>query len=176
MGIAGSGKGTQGKMLADKFGLHLVSMGDIFRIYLTGEQRERILSGKLLADKETIDILDKVLSSIPDEEELLLDGFPRTIDQAEWLLKESNAGRFDLRCAIHLAASRKVVKDRLIKRARIDDNEQSIEARFDEFEVATTPIINWLEDHDVKVFDINAERPIKTVNQDLSNIIQKLFI
>ena len=42
MGIAGSGKGTQGKMLADAEGFHLISMGEVLRMYITGEQRERI--------------------------------------------------------------------------------------------------------------------------------------
>src|SRR4051812_49202478 len=99
MGIAGSGKGTQGKMLADSEGLHLIPMGDVLRMYVTGEQRERMLAGDLLDDQEIIEIVDKVLKSLPDDVEVLLDGFPRTVPQAEWLMEQANKDRFPVRMA-----------------------------------------------------------------------------
>jgi adenylate kinase len=167
MGIAGSGKGTQGKMLSDQHGLHLVSMGDVLRMYVTGKQRERMLAGELLGDKEIIEIVDRVLLSIPDNLEVLLDGFPRTIPQAEWLTKQADTGRFKLNAAFHLVASREAVKERLIKRARIDDKDAAIEARFDEYERSTIPLIEWLSYNGVKVVSINAERPVNEINHEL---------
>lgn len=167
MGIAGSGKGTQGKMLADQHGFHLVSMGDVVRMYVTGEQRQRMLAGGLLDDQEIIKIVDKVLASLPSDEEVVLDGFPRTIPQAEWLLEQVKAGRFELKMVFHLAASRAAVKARLLGRARIDDKEEAIEARFDEYERSTAPLLKWLADQGVKVINIDAERPPKVVNADL---------
>ncbi len=167
MGIAGSGKGTQGKMLADSLGYHLISMGDVLRMYVTGQQRERMLAGDLLDDQEIIKIVDQVLGSIPDDEEVILDGFPRTIPQAEWLLEQVKTDRFKLKLAFHLVASRQAVKERLMKRGRIDDKESAIEARFDEYERSTMPILDWLSKHGVKVVNINAERPVTEVNADL---------
>jgi adenylate kinase len=167
MGIAGSGKGTQGKRLADQLGLHLISMGDVVRMYVTGKQRERMLAGELLADNEIIAIVDKVLSSLPDDNGVLLDGFPRTIPQAEWLLEQSKQGRFPLKVAFHLVASREAVKERLLGRARIDDKEASIEKRFNEYEKSTTPLLKWLEKQGVKVVNIDAERSVEEVNRDL---------
>ena len=149
MGIAGSGKGTQGKMLADHYGLHLISMGDVLRMYVTGKQRERMLAGELLDDNEIIALVDRVLSSIPDKETVLMDGFPRTITQAQWLLKQVESGRFQLDMTLHLQASREAVKQRLLSRARIDDTEEAIEARFNEYERSTTPLLQWLSDHNV---------------------------
>ena len=110
MGIAGSGKGTQGKRLADKQGFRLISMGDVLRMYVTGVQRQRMLAGNLLEDKEIIDIVDRVLKSIPDDEEVILDGFPRTVPQAKWLCDQVDAGRFELHNVFHLVASREAVK------------------------------------------------------------------
>lgn len=173
MGIAGSGKGTQGKMLADQHGFHLISMGDVVRMYVTGKQRERMLAGGLLDDQEVISIVDKVLSSLPDDEEVLLDGFPRTIPQAEWLLEQVKAGRFNLKTAFHLVASREAVKARLVKRARIDDVESAIEERFDEYQRSTEPLIEWLSGHGVDVVNIDAERPPETVNTDIVNYLHK---
>jgi adenylate kinase len=173
MGIAGSGKGTQGKMLADAKGFHLISMGEVLRMYVTGKQRERMLAGELLDDREIIRIVDQVLSSLPDGEEVLMDGFPRTIPQAEWLLEQVKADRFKLKTAFHLVASREAVKQRLISRGRIDDKEAAIEARFDEYERSTAPLLAWLSEHGIDVVDINAERPVEEVNDDLVNYLKK---
>jgi adenylate kinase len=167
MGIAGSGKGTQGKMLADARGFHLISMGEVLRMYVTGKQRERMLAGELLDDREIITIVDQVLSSLPDSEEVLLDGFPRTIPQAEWLLEQVKAGRVQLQLAFHLVASREAVKQRLMQRGRIDDKEAAIEARFDEYERSTSPLLDWLSKHGVEVVDVDAERSVEAVNDDL---------
>lgn len=173
MGIAGSGKGTQGKMLADQHHFHLISMGEVLRMYVTGAQRERMLKGGLLDDQEIIKIVDKVLSSLSDDEEVLMDGFPRTIPQAEWLLEQVKAGRFDLKVAFHLVASREAVKARLVKRARIDDVDSAIEERFNEYQRSTAPLIEWLSKNGVSVVNVDAERPPETVNTDIVDYLNK---
>ncbi len=167
MGIAGSGKGTQGKMLADARGYHLLSMGEVLRMYVTGEQRERMLAGELLPDQAIIKIVEQVLNSLPDAEQVLMDGFPRSITQAEWLMGQVKAGRFKLDTAIHLTASREAVKNRLLGRARIDDKDGAIEKRFDEYEKSTRPLLDWLKQNGVKVIDIDAERTPEEVNADI---------
>lgn len=174
MGIAGSGKGTQGKMLSDQQDFHLISMGDVVRMYVTGEQRQRMLSGDLLDDQEIISIVDRLLASIPEGDETILDGFPRTIPQAEWLLEQVKANRFKVRVAFHLEASREAVKKRLLGRARIDDVEDAIEKRFDEYEHSTVPLLEWLTAHAIKVVPINAERSPAAVNADLVNQLSKV--
>lgn len=171
MGIAGSGKGTQGKMLADQQGFHLISMGEVLRMYVTGEQRQKMLAGGLLDDQEIITIVDRVLSSLPDEEEVLMDGFPRTIPQAEWLLEQVKKGRFKLQKAFHLVASQDAVRKRLMSRGRIDDVEPAIEERFKEYARSTEPLLTWLTEHGVEVVDVNAERPAEAVNTDLLKYI-----
>lgn len=167
MGIAGSGKGTQGKMLSDLRGFHLISMGDVVRMYATPTQRKRMLAGGLLNDDEIISLVDQVLISLPEGEEIILDGFPRTIPQAEWLLGQADTGRFELQQAFHLQASREAVKQRLLNRARVDDTEAAIEKRFDEYQRSTEPLLKWLEEHGVEVVNINAERPVEIINQDI---------
>lgn len=167
MGIAGSGKGTQGRMLADQHGLHLISMGDVVRMHVTGKQRERMLAGGLLDDQEIIQIVDKVLASLSDQQDVLLDGFPRTVPQAQWLLDQAKAGRFTIDHVFHLVASREAVKQRLMKRGRLDDKEDAIEERFNEYERSTTPLLKWLEENACPVTNVDAERPIEAVNGEL---------
>lgn len=174
MGMAGSGKGTQGKMLADLNRIHLISMGDVLRMHATGKQRERMLAGGLLGDEEIIHIVDRVLSSLEDDpNQVLLDGFPRTIPQAEWLLEQVKAGRFTLDHIFHLVASREALKKRLLNRGRIDDKADVIEERFNEYERSTAPLLEWLEAQGLTITNINAERPVEEVNTDLMNHLKK---
>ncbi|HWB39482.1 MAG TPA: nucleoside monophosphate kinase [Candidatus Saccharimonadales bacterium] len=167
MGIAGSGKGTQGQFLVDQHGYHAVVMGDVVRAEMTDDQRARVLQGDLLRDDEIIAMLDASLAKIDDLNHVLLDGFPRTVPQAEWLLDQAQGGRFEVKDVFHLVASREAVKARLLDRARADDNDAAIEKRFDEYEKATAPIIEWLEAHGVKVVNINAEQPVEKVSADI---------
>jgi adenylate kinase len=174
MGIAGSGKGTQSKLLADRHGFHLVTTGDVLRMYITGEQRQKMLRGELLNDDDIIAIMDKVLESITNGIDILMDGFPRSIPQAEWLLQQSKEGRFPLKMAFHLVASREAVKARLLDRARIDDQTDAIDKRFDEYERSTLPLIEWLKSNGVPVIDVDAERSVEEVYQDLDSHLQQV--
>ncbi|HSW36888.1 MAG TPA: nucleoside monophosphate kinase [Candidatus Saccharimonadales bacterium] len=172
IGLPGSGKGTQGKMLADQHGLHLVSMGELVRLYMTGDQRQRMLAGELLDDQEVTDILDRVLKSLPDNEECVLDGFPRTIPQAEWLLEQVKNGRFKIRHIFHLDASGKTVAARLKARGRTDDRDEVIQERFHEYEELTHPLLDWFRKRGLEVTDVNAERTPAEVNDDLIKYLE----
>ena len=167
MGIQGSGKGTQGTLLAEKLGYRVVAMGDVLRANASDEQKERLKAGELFGDKEILSIIDSVFSASGDNETLIMDGFPRTIPQAEWLMNQVKSGRFDIKFALHLVASRTAVKERLLKRGRADDTEEAIEARFDQYEKSTHPLIDWLSQHGVSVVSVNAEQTVEKVNQDV---------
>ena len=172
MGLPGSGKGTQGKMMADQHGMHLISMGELIRLYVTGERRQRMLSGELLDDQEVINLLDKVFASLPTSGEWILDGFPRTIPQAEWLYEQMQQGRFKIDYVINLEASTDTVKNRLAARGRMDDRDEVIRERFKEYQELTLPLINWFKDHGIQVIGINAERSVDEVNNDVISALQ----
>lgn len=167
MGIAGAGKGTQSKLLTENFGFHYLSTGELLREYGTPEQHERMLAGEILDDQEIITMVDEFLLSLDDPNNLLLDGFPRTIPQVEWLLGQVQKGRISLDGVIHLAVSREVVEKRLLLRGRNDDTSEAISRRFDEYEAATLPILTYLKQHGVAIHDINADQEPATVNQDI---------
>ena len=100
-GPPGAGKGTQAQLLKEQLGVEHISSGDLFRFHLRektplGERVQHYVdSGLLVPDELTIDIvLDKVLE-LPREEGFMLDGFPRTTEQAqalETVLKEKSRG------------------------------------------------------------------------------------
>src|SRR5665213_2302878 len=110
MGVAGAGKSMQSRLLADEYGYAWISTGEILRVLITGKRRQEMLAGKLLSDEEMIQVIDKVLDLIDTNQEFVLDGFPRTITQADWLLEQVAKGRFELTAVVHMSASEDTVR------------------------------------------------------------------
>ena len=167
MGVAGAGKSVQGRRLADEKGLPWLSTGEFLRMLVVGERRKQMLAGKLLSDKEIIELANKIFHIIDVKEEFLLDGFPRTIDQADWLYAQHKAGLMEITCVLHMQASEEVVSRRLLSRGRQDDTKESIVKRFAEYNAVTLPIIESLEKKGIKVHHINAENSPEEVHAEV---------
>lgn len=172
-GVAGAGKSMQGKILADERGFAWISTGEILRVLVTGKRRQEMLQGKLLSDEEMITILDKVFELIDPTQEFILDGFPRTIPQADWLLEQAHAGRFPLTAVINLSASEDVVKERLIARGRLDDTDEAIAERFREYRAVTLPILEHFRQENVVVHDIDAAQEPRAVHDAILKCIDE---
>lgn len=157
MGAAGSGKSMQGHQLADQYGYAYISTGEVFRVLFTGKRRHEMLAGKLLSDGEVIRVVDRVLDFIDPKEQFILDGFPRTKPQVDWLLMQVEAGRLELPVIVDLELSEKTIRDRLQKRGRLDDNEAAITQRHNDYKQVTKPIIEYMQKHDIAVHTIDAD-------------------
>jgi adenylate kinase len=173
-GVAGAGKSMQGRMLADEYGYAWISTGEILRVLVTGKRRQQMLEGKLLSDQEMVGVMDRVLQLIDTGDEFVLDGFPRTLIQAEWLLNQSKLGRFELTAVFHLTASEQVVEQRLQERGRQDDTHTAIRARFDEYQAVTMPILEHYKQVGVQVYDIDAGKSPRAVHEAIVGQLQKL--
>ncbi|HEX8762237.1 MAG TPA: nucleoside monophosphate kinase [Candidatus Saccharimonadales bacterium] len=166
-GVVGSGKSMQGKMFADEHGYAWISTGEILRVLVTGKRRHEMLAGKLLDDEEMITILDTVLNLIDADQEFVLDGFPRSIPQCDWLLDQIHKKRLKLTAVINLDASEEVVKGRLLARGRRDDTEEAIVERFKEYREVTLPILEYFKKEGVAVHDIDASKDPRSVHDDI---------
>ncbi len=171
MGVAGSGKSAQGRLLADRLGYPWLSTGEFLRMLISGERRRQMLEGKLLDDTEIISLVQKIFRIVDTEHEFVMDGFPRTLAQADWLLSQRRHGQLEITAVIHLQASEEVVLDRLLQRGRQDDQEEVIRERFREYENATQPILDDLKANGVPVFEINGEGDIETIHENIVKAI-----
>ena len=171
MGVAGSGKSTQGRLLADKKGYAWLSSGEILRVLVTGTRRQEMLKGKLLNDIEMIKIFDKVFELINPADEFVLDGFPRTLKQAHWLMDQVKAYRLDLTAIFHFKASDQVVKERLLSRGRQDDTDEAITKRFDEYKHVTLPILEWFKEMGATIYDIDASKDAETIHVEIMSLL-----
>lgn len=182
-GMPGSGKGTQGQLLAKIQGVFHLSTGEIFRSLADDSDDGRLVSecirhGRLVADDLTIEIWKHWLNAHietgdfhPESQILLLDGIPRTVRQCE-LLKDC----IDVLQVIHLSATdTEPIIQRLRQRALIegradDADEAVIRNRFEVYRRETTPILNFYVPDLVHEVD-----PMGTPAEVLKRILEHLI-
>lgn len=173
MGVAGAGKSMQGRMLADKLALPWLSTGEFLRMLISGQRRKEMLDGKLLKDDEIIGLVQKIFNVVDVKHEFILDGFPRSAAQAEWLLMQIKYGQLKLSAVINLEASQDAVRQRLLERGRQDDTEAAIKERFAEYEASIVPILEQFKSAGISVFDIDAERAPEEIHTEIMECLEE---
>jgi len=155
-GPPGSGKGTQAKRLAESFGLTHISTGDLFRYELGNntplgqEARTYMDKGELVPDAVTVKMLENKMNMTPNENGYILDGFPRTIAQAEALDQIMDSRQSKITHLIALNVDDEEIVKRLLERGktsnRADDaNEDVIRKRIVEYNAKTSPVYAYYE-------------------------------
>ena len=155
-GAPGSGKGTQSALIKDKYNLLHLSTGDLLRAEIAAKSdlgrvaENYIANGQLVPDSMIIDILDKAISereAAATYNGLILDGFPRTVAQAEALEGLLKKHGKELSVLLDLAVDEAELVDRLIKRGqtsgRSDDNLETIKKRLDVYHEKTEPVNDY---------------------------------
>ena len=169
-GLAGSGKGTQGKALSEFFGWRWLSVGQVIRD--TGAYANIIDSGKLIPDEDVIKLMNRQIEKAEAEGfDVILDGYPRTKEQAEYIM-EHMADKID--GAIILEVPKEELYERLALRGRDDDKDRaSIDRRFEIFEQNICSILPLLEAKNIPIAHVNGVGEIGTVTGRLIATVQK---
>lgn len=171
LGGPGSGKGTQCEQIVKEFGYAHLSTGDLLRaevkkatplgIQLEADMKE----GKMVPLEITLGLLKSAMMENRSAPGFLIDGFPRTMEQAE--LFELTVGRCTF--VLYFEASNEVLTERLTKRGetsgRADDNSESIKKRLVQFEETSMPVIRYFQDSG-RVRKVNSEREVSAVTVD----------
>lgn len=174
MGGPGSGKGTVAEKICDYKKINKIETGALFRSLPPYSEISKIIStGALVPDTELFKLIE---SKISVSEDTLLDGFPRTLPQAKWLINNySNDFAISI---IYLDIPEEVMKQRIKNRlnngsTRADDNcDKVILKRLDTFHEITIPAINWLHENEiVKFFYIDAKPAIEDVISQVYKIL-----
>ena len=170
-GLAGSGKGTQGKALSEMFGWRWLSVGEAIR--QTGEYTEIVNQGGLVPDEDVIKIMDKQIRKAEAEGfDVILDGYPRDQKQAEYMMN-TMAEKID--GAIILEVPKEELYERLSLRGRDDDqNKESIDRRFDIFEQNIYSIVPLLESKNIPVERVNGTGKIEEVTARLAEVVRTM--
>jgi adenylate kinase len=181
LGPPGAGKGTQGKLIARDAGIPHVNTGDIFRAECAAgtELGQRVNSiidaGDLVPDELTTEIVRARLEQDDTARGFVLDGFPRTLAQAEALdrvLAEIDRG--ELSVVLNFELPDEMALERLLGRAsvegRSDDAPDKVQHRLDVYHQQTEPLVEYYRARDLLV-PIHADKSVEDVFAEVQQVL-----
>jgi len=152
VGPPGAGKGTQAVRLAERLDVPHISTGDLFRANLSantplGLAAKRFMdAGELVSDEVTVGMVRERLTEDDAAKGFILDGFPRTVAQADALGEMLHAAGDDLDAVVALEVPEDVLVERLLGRGRTDDTEAVIRRRQEIYRDETAPLLEHYGD------------------------------
>ena len=180
-GAPGSGKGTQAKLIAEKFGFDHVSTGDLFRYEIShktplGLKAQEIINrGDLCPDDITLGMLNNHIQKHADSKGFIFDGVPRTIKQAEMLDDKNLFKDLNISMVLYLYVEMEEVEKRILKRAqlenRADDTPETVKARVANFFEQTMPLVDYYKNQG-KLIQLNGMQDIEHVFADICKTIE----
>ena len=209
LGPPASGKGTQAQFLTRLFDVPALSTGAILRREIEAETelglkaREYMNNGKFVPDELVNELVKGWIRNL-EEKSFLLDGYPRTVAQAETLQKFLDEECGGLDCAVWMDVSRKIIEDRIkhriecpacghvtqgeigvscprcstgIMRARTDDALDRFAVRWKDFEDLTMPVTQYYLDKGLVVrVTVDKERDVEDVSAELKQKLDEYFV
>lgn len=176
LGPPGAGKGTQAKLLSEKLNIPHISTGDLFRANigegtdLGKEAKQYMDAGKLVPTDVTARMVEDRLRQDDAQDGFLLDGFPRTVEQAEILDKLLKDMNTELDGVLNFKVSDDVVVERMLARGRDDDNEETIRTRMEVYRTETQPLVEHYGD---QIIPVDAEGDVDEINERALRAMQK---
>jgi adenylate kinase len=185
LGPQGAGKGTQGKLISAEYGIPHVATGDMLRAAMAagtelGRQVKPIYdSGRLVPDDLMIALIRERLGEEDAREGFVLDGFPRTMAQAEALEEMLREIGRDLDVVFEFQLPDQVGRERMLKRAaeegRTDDTPEAIDERLRLYHEETEPLIEYYRSRGHLV-GIHADRPVQEVFREIQQALEQVAV
>ncbi len=171
LGPPGSGKSTQAKLLADSLGIPWLEAGNLL-YFLSQEDsgkgraiKEAMVSGKLVADNLTVEAMIKQLTSTNYKEGVVIDGFPRSLGQAQMF-------KLPINKVFYIEVSDKENTKRLLKRGRSDDTLETIRKRLAIYHQETEAVLDFYA-HQGILIKVDGERAIELIHEDILKKLKK---
>ena len=181
LGPPGAGKGTQAKRISAEAGIPHIATGDMLREAMDNatEMGVRIKpiydAGDLVPDDQMIELIRERLSVSDTAEGFILDGFPRTVAQAEALDRALEEIDRELTAVLFFQVPDELAVERLHVRAlqegRTDDTPEIIRHRLEVFHKSTEPVVEYYRSKGILV-GIHAERPIDAVFAEVQEVLE----
>jgi adenylate kinase len=180
IGAPGAGKGTQAELLAGQFGITHISSGDLLRQHVRdgtslGQTiRSYLDRGDLVPDGVVMDMLRKPVVAAAQAGGYVLDGFPRTVEQARASFPTAHALGVEVRVAVHLDVARAELVRRLLARRRgAEDTEAVIERRLQVYLDKTVPLLDYYAEREW-LFTVDGAQLPDAVHEDIVSGLQRL--
>jgi adenylate kinase len=171
-GPPGSGKSVQGDLLVKRNGWQWLSTGQIFRESKDAELQKRLASGELIDNELTNKILNNALMDAAKGVKVVLDGYPRNVDQAQWLIDNlPNHGR-EIACVLEFDVPKEELVSRMIDRGRAEDTEDVIVRRLDIYQQKTRPVLEFYRERGVPIVRIDGIGTPEEVHERIQEAVE----
>ena len=175
LGPPGAGKGTQAARLCNANGMSHLSTGDLLRSEVAadtalGQEAEAVMNrGELVSDALVLAIVESQLKGLSSGG-WLLDGFPRTVPQADALEPLLDELKQPIEAVVLLELDDAVLIERLLARGRADDNEAVIRNRLEVYREKTSPLISFYRDKGLLV-SVEANGSVEEITQRITKLL-----
>lgn len=175
-GPAGAGKSVQGQILAARHGWRWLSSGQLLRDSRDPEIAELMRSGALVGTDQTNEVIADALERAKDIDRVILDGYPRKLEQAKWLIETQPRHERSIGLAVVLEVPRAELEKRLKVRGRVDDTSEVIEERLNIYRQEIYPILTFLTEEKVKIAHIDGTGSVGEVHDRIEAELEALKI
>ena len=180
IGAPGAGKGTQAEKLSTRFNIAHISSGDLLRQHVREETtlgqriKEYVDAGDLVPDALVMDMLRKPVVAASEAGGYVLDGFPRTVDQAKTAFETARELGVEVQAAVHLYVPDQELIRRLLARSRgSDDTEDVIAHRLEVYQEKTIPLLEYYANREW-MFSVDGTRSPDEVHEAIVSRLEKL--
>ena len=207
LGSPGAGKGTQAQIIVNRFKLYQISTGDLLRNEIknktdTGKEIEKIIAkGDFAKDEIVCRLLKKIVISPNIRNNIIFDGYPRNINQAENLELILNSDNQSINYILFLKVPRNIIEKRILERItceicnksynefidkkeienhkcgsknlkkRNDDNQEAIVNRYDEYMIKTKPVLDYYSSRN-NFYEIDGSEEIEVISSKIEQILR----
>lgn len=173
-GPPGSGKSVQGQLLVERNNWQWLSTGDLFRNSKDPEVLKRLATGELIDDELTNKVLTEALDGVASDVKVVLDGYPRNLEQVHWLNERLESYNRKISCVILFEVSRDELIRRLSSRGRAEDTIDVIKRRLDIYDQKTQPVVDFYrKQDDIPVVTVDGVGDVKEVHERIQDTVMK---
>lgn len=168
-GPTGAGKSVQGQMMAVRHKWKWLSTGELLRQSKDPELQEFLKTGELVSDEQTYKVFDEAISDAEKAgyPQIIVDGFPRTKEQADWLEKfdEERGQKIDLVVVFEVPESE--IMGRLSTRGRAEDTPDVIARRMTIYRQKMYPVLGYFAEKGIRIIHMNGTGTVGEVHDKL---------
>lgn len=173
-GPAGAGKSVQGQLLAARNGWRWLSAGQLLRDTHDLELIKEMQTGKLVTPEKVNALLGEALKRSKNIDRVILDGFPRQLDQAKWLVGSQPEHERSIALVVVLEVPRAELLKRLEVRGRADDTPEAIDERLKIYRTEMYPILSYLTEQGVNIAHIDGTGSVGQVHDRIMEELEAL--
>ena len=179
-GPPGCGKGTQAVLISEALSIPHLSTGDMLRNAVSSKSeiglkaKDIMEKGGLVSDEVVLSIVQERVANSDSKKGFILDGFPRTVNQAERLdLILNEEQKID--CVLRIKVDEDEIIKRLIDRGRNDDKPDIIKNRFKSYNAETQPLIPFYETREI-LFNIDGMQEVEKVSAEIKKVLSEFWM